>query len=202
MLPTREYAEKMLKDAEASNPGPWGNHSRVTAHCAEKIALACGDLDADKAYILGLLHDIGRKFGKRNLGHVSDGYSYMTELGFDEVARICLSHSFHNQVMEDFIGVLDATEDEMAMITDELSAMEFDEYDRLIQLCDALAGAQGVLDIEERMRDVKNRYGFYPQAKWDKNLSLKAYFEEKAGGSIYVIVEKLEQGVQHFIYRE
>lgn len=62
MLPTREKAEELLHEAEKSNPGPWGNHSRVAAHCAEKIALKCDDLDSNKACILGLLHDIGRKF--------------------------------------------------------------------------------------------------------------------------------------------
>ena len=63
MLPTREKAEMLLTEAEKCNPGAWGNHSRVVAHCAEKIARECKDLDPDKAYILGLLHDIGRKFG-------------------------------------------------------------------------------------------------------------------------------------------
>ena len=106
MLPTRERAEALLEEAEACNPGPWGNHSRTAAHCAEKIAQACGNLDPDKAYILGLLHDIGRKFGVRHLGHVSDGYSYMMSLGYDEAARICLTHSFHSQSMEDYIGNL------------------------------------------------------------------------------------------------
>ena len=57
MLPTREEAEKLLQEAEHCNPGPWGNHSRVAAHCAEKIAFLCENLDADKAYILGLLQD-------------------------------------------------------------------------------------------------------------------------------------------------
>ena len=71
MLPTREEAERLLREAKQCNPGPWVNHSRVAAHCAEKIAQACGDMDAGKAYVLGLLHDIGRKFGVRHLGHVS-----------------------------------------------------------------------------------------------------------------------------------
>lgn len=31
MLPTREEAERLLKEAEKCNPGPWGNHCRVTA---------------------------------------------------------------------------------------------------------------------------------------------------------------------------
>lgn len=64
------------------------------------------------------------------------------------------------------------------------------DYDRLIQLCDALAGSEGVLDIEERMTDVKKRYGCYPQAKWDSNIYLKKYFEKKANGNIYEIVKK------------
>lgn len=40
------------------------------------------------------------------------------------------------------------------------------------------------------MTDEKSRYGFYPQKKWDSNLKLKRYFEEKIGKSIYTVVEK------------
>lgn len=190
MLPTREEAERLLREAEVCNPGPWGNHSRVAAYCAEKIAQACGYLDADKAYILGLLHDIGRKFGVRHLGHVSDGYTYMMSLGYDEAAKICLTHSFNNKTLEEYIGKVDTTGEEYTMLQRELEAVEVDEYDRLIQLCDALAGAEGVLDVEERMTDVKRRYGIYPQAKWDANLALKRYFEEKIGENIYKVVKK------------
>lgn len=190
MLPTREDAEKLLKEAEANNPGPWGNHSRTTAHCAEKIAQACGDLDINKAYILGLLHDIGRRFGVRHLGHISDGYKYMMSLGYDEVARVCLTHSFNNQTIDEYIGKFDTTEEELLLIKNFLCSNSFDEFDRLIQLCDALAGANGVLDIKARMEDVKKRYGFYPKAKWDTNMALKKYFENKAGKDIYLIVEK------------
>lgn len=189
MIPTREEALALLAEAEPHNPGPWGDHSRTAAHCAEKIAAACG-LDPDKAFVLGLLHDIGRRFGKRHLGHVSDGYSYMMELGYDEVARICLSHSFNDQSLESYIGHRDTTLEETALIETNLAAMVYDEYDRLIQLCDSLADASGVVDIEERMNDVKRRYGSYPQDKWDNNLALKAHFEQLAGRSIYEVVEK------------
>ena len=190
MLPTRETAEWLLREAEQCNPGPWGDHSRTAAHCAEKIAQACGDLDADKAYILGLLHDIGRKFGVRHLGHVSDGYTYMMSLGYDEVAKICLTHSFNNQKMNEYIGKFDTTADEAALIETQLQSAQYDEYDKLIQLCDALAGAEGILDIEARMEDVKQRYGLYPTAKWNRNLEIKKHFEEKTGKSIYATVEK------------
>lgn len=190
MIPSREEAERLLKDAEQCNPGPWGNHSRVAAHCAEKIAGACDGMDAEKAYVLGLLHDIGRKFGVRHLGHVSDGYLYMLSLGYDDVAKICLTHSFNNQSLADYIGRFDTSDVDREMIESALAGATVDDYDRLIQLCDALAGSDGVLNIEERMLDVKRRYGFYPREKWDTNMRLKAYFEAKAGENIYEIVER------------
>lgn len=190
MIPTRTEAERLLREAERSNPGPWGDHSRVAAHCAEKIAELCDGLDAEKAYVLGLLHDIGRKFGVRHLGHVSDGYTYMMAFGYDEVARVCLTHSFHNRSIKEYIGKFDTSDEELELINTILNQTVMDDYDRLIQLCDSLAGSEGVLDIEERMGDVKKRYGYYPQEKWDFNIRLKEYFEKKIGKDIYDAVEK------------
>ena len=40
-----------------------------------------------------------------------------------------------------------------------------------------------------RVADVKRRYGFYRQDKWDTNLRLKTWFEEKTGRNIYEIVK-------------
>ena len=190
MLPTREEALKLIRDGLLFNPGPWGKHCLTAAHCAEKIASACGNMDVEKAYILGLLHDIGRKFGVRHLGHVSDGYRFMMSLGYDEAAKICLTHSFNNHTVDEYIGKLDVSEEEMKMIKAELARTVYDDYDRLIQLCDSLAGAEGVLDIQDRMNDVKKRYGFYPQDKWDSNMRLKRYFEKKMKKDIYLVCEK------------
>ncbi len=190
MIPSREEAERIIKEAEAINPGPWGDHCRVAAHCAECIAARCEGMNPDKAYVVGLLHDIGRRFGGRHLGHVADGFSYMMSLGYDEVARICLTHSFNNQSMDGYIGKIDTTEEELALIQTELAKITMDDYDRLIQLCDALAGAEGVLDIEERMGDVKRRYGYYPEDKWNINLELKKLFEDRMHADLYVVVDK------------
>ena len=189
MLPTREQAEALLREAAQHNPGQWDDHSRTAAHCAEAIAAACG-LDAEKAYIVGLLHDIGRKFGTRHLGHVSDGYSYMMSLGYDEAARICLTHSFSSLRLDDYIGKFDTTPEELELIRNALSGIEMDEYDKLIQLCDALAGAGGVVDIEARMDDIQRRYGSYPPEKRAANFALKEHFEALAGRNIYDIVDK------------
>lgn len=190
MIPTRAEAQRLLTEAESCNPGQWGDHSRVAAHCAEKIAALCDGMDAEKAYVLGLLHDIGRKFGVSHMKHIWDGYTYMMSLGYEEVAKICLTHSFSIQNIHDYIGRFDIEDDKVRELEQALAATEYDDYDRLIQLCDSLAGSEGVLDIEERMNDVKRRYGSYPQEKWDANLRLKTYFEKRAGRDIYEVVEK------------
>lgn len=189
MYPTIQEAERLLKEAAQCNPGPWENHSRVAAQCAKRIAERCMGMNPEKAYVLGLMHDIGRKFGVKHLGHVYDGWKYMLECGYDEVARICLTHSFNEGKLEDYIGNFDISEQQIEEIRLALDGIEFDEYDMLIQLCDSIASAEGVVDMEERMNDVKKRYGHYPQSKWDKNMELKRYFEQKSGSDIYEIVK-------------
>ena len=187
--PSAEEAREILAEAERCNPGPWGDHSRTAAHCAERIAARCG-MCPEKAYVLGLLHDIGRRFGKRHLGHVADGYSYMMKLGYPDAARICLTHSFNEMKIEGYVGRFDTTEEETALIRAKLKEVETDDYDLLIQLCDAISGAGHVMDIIERMTDVKRRYGDYDQAKWDRNLELKALFESRMQMDLYEAVEK------------
>lgn len=188
MLPSKEEAQRLLLEAEAQNPGPWGEHSRVTARCAEIIAAHCPGMDSGKAYVLGLLHDIGRRFGVKHMGHIYDGYHYMLGLGYGEVARICLSHSFSLQTLEDYIGRHDILAEEEAELGAALADLVYNDYDRLIQLCDSMAGAEGVMKMEDRMADVKRRYGSYPQEKWDKNMELKRYFEEKTGKELYALL--------------
>lgn len=188
MIPKREEAENILKEAEQCNPGPWGNHSRVVAACAEKIALSCEGMNSEKAYVLGLLHDIGRKFGTRHMGHIYDGYRYMLEKGYDEAAKICLTHSFPTKDISTYIGNIDIAEKEYEELEEALDGVQYDDYDRLIQLCDSVGGAEGVMKIEDRMNDVKRRYGSYPQDKWDKNIEIKTFFEEKIGKEIYDVL--------------
>ena len=189
MYPDRIEAERILTEAEPYNPGPWINHSRTVAHCAERIAYYSG-MDPEKAYVLGLLHDIGRRFGKRHLGHVSDEYSYMMSLGYDDAARICLTHSFHGNTIDGYVGNIDTSEEETELIKTQLRKASMDDYDRLIQLCDSISGPEGVLDIIDRMNDVKRRYGAYDPEKWNGNLRLKDYFEARMGMDLYKAVNK------------
>ena len=86
------------------------------------------------------------------------------------------------------IGKFDINESEQEEIRALLAGIEYNDYDFLIQLCDAIAKADGIVSLEERMNDVKSRYGYYPQKKWDRNIWLKTYFEEKMQEELYQVV--------------
>jgi len=78
--PSRAVAEFLLEESAKMNPGPWEAHSIAVARAAEKIAKAVvangGSMEPDKAYVYGLLHDIGRRCGYTYMAHVIDGYEY------------------------------------------------------------------------------------------------------------------------------
>ena len=194
--PSRSMAELLLEEGVKKNPGPWREHSYAVARAAEKIARAvnqnCGEekMNPDLAYVYGLLHDIGRQEGHTYIAHVYDGYHFLLSLGYGKAAQICLTHSFNLKTTEDYIGKIDISDNQMEEIKQLLAAAEYDDYDRLIQLLDSTCGADGTLNLEERMGDVKARYGYYPQGKWDKNFELKAYFEKLAGRDYYEIISR------------
>lgn len=189
-LLTISMAKMLLQEAAACNPGQWETHSKYVAIAAQRIAEECDGIDPEKAYILGLLHDIGRRFGVSHLAHVYDGYHYLKELGFDEAARIALTHSFNLSKIEDYIGRFDISDEKQSELVTLLSGTKLNDYDYLIQLCDSIAKADGIVSLEERMNDVKSRYGYYPQEKWDRNMELKRYFEDKMQKSLYQVVLK------------
>lgn len=60
MLTIQEAEYELEKGAEM-NFGPWKMHGISVAKNAQSIADEVNEMDSDKAYILGLLHDIGRR---------------------------------------------------------------------------------------------------------------------------------------------
>ena len=195
MLPTREEAERLLEEASQMCPGPWSDHSRMVARCAERIARVCPGMDADRAYVLGLLHDIGRREGVTSMRHVIDGYHFLKRLGYGEAARVCITHSFAVKDIHLYIGKVDVPDAEYREIDALLSGYAYDDYDRLIQLCDSLAMADGTIDLKARMDDVERRHGRYPEEKRQAHYRLKEYFDEKAGMDLYRVLRASEERV-------
>ena len=103
--------------------------------------------------------------------------------------RICLTHSFCLNDIRCYIGNFDIPYPLQEELDALLKQTVYDDYDCLIQLCDCLAGPEGVVDMQTRMSDVKRRYGYYPQEKWDRNMELRRVFELKCGADIYDIVK-------------
>jgi putative nucleotidyltransferase with HDIG domain len=187
---SRNDAEALLAWGEAQNPGKWAAHSRTVARAAETIANAAG-LDGERAYISGLLHDIGRYEGVTGLHHVYAGYELLHMKGFTDIAGLCLSHSFPCQELSEYIGEMDCNTEELKIITDYLKKAGYDGYDKLIQLCDALGTAGGIVLMEKRLVDVIRRYGFssYTLPKWNKLFELKQYFDGLISGNVYDLFE-------------
>jgi len=162
----------------------WIRHSRGAARIAETIAKKCG-MDSDKAYVCGLLHDIGRYKGTHTgLNHITDGYDVLMEKGMPEIARICLTHTFNPKDKVDDIELDDPKKTKF--LKDFIYSTEYDDYDKLIQLADYMSGAHGVTTIERRFCSVLWRHGLKdPQADLIALYKLKEYFSKKAGMDIY-----------------
>lgn len=186
MMISVKKAEDYLNWAEKLNPGPWVDHSKVTARAAAIIADR-GGLDPDRAYALGLVHDLGRYKGVTSMMHVYDGYSVLIKDGYSEAAQICITHSFPTQNFEEYSGRDDCTEEIRKEIKTILAKAVYTDYDRLIQLCDALALPAGVCLMEKRLVDVALRHGANALmiGKWKKMFSIFGYFQEKTGGNLY-----------------
>ena len=199
MYPDERTALKELEIAGKLNAGKWVDHSMNVAEAAKRIAQACGTLDVEKAYVCGLLHDIGRRTGIAAVRHIIDGYDYCISNGWDEVARICLTHSFPVKDIEADIGKKDITEQQYSFISDYLNNLKYDDYDKLIILCDALGDADGFCILEKRFIDTTRRYGIFPFSidRWNKTYEYKEYFEKMTGRSIYSLLP----GIEECIYR-
>lgn len=189
-IPSVIDAEKLLCEGEKLNPGLWVEHSRTAGFCAKNIAERCDNLDSDIAYVLALLHDIGRRKGIMDMKHILSGYIFMLSEGYEDIARICLTHSFPYKNIKAYNGQNDCSEEETEFIQDFLEKTKYNDYDRLIQLCDAISLPDGPTYIEKRLVDVVLRCGFndYTIPKWKAFFELKEYFDNKTQTDIYSIL--------------
>ena len=199
MLPDRKTALSELELAGKMNPGLWVKHSENVARAAELIAAHCGELNSDKAFVCGLLHDIGRRNGVSAMRHIIDGYDYTVSKCWDEAARVCLTHSFPVKDIQADIGKKDISSEQYDFISRYLNSIDYDDYDKLIILCDALADADGFCILEKRFIDTSLRYGIFPFSvdRWNSTYRYKEHFENIIGKSIYSLLP----GIEKCIYR-
>lgn len=164
---------------------------RAARYCAA-IAGKVPFMDAKKAYVFGKLHDYGKFFGDLNdktSFHGWTGYCKMMEAGQPEIARVCLTHTFFEEDfnLEEYIY----WRPDLEQCHNVLKNIKFDDYDRLAQLVDLLAG--GVTsgnNLECRLQRIKQRYnlpdGFINRLLQNTNAT-KAYFDNLCGCDIITL---------------
>lgn len=184
-------AERILKESAALNPGPWEQHSMSVASNARLIAAKATGMEPDKAYVMGLMHDIGRRAcAKTGIRHIFDGFDYMMSMGEEEIARICLTHSFPAKDVNTFQGKCDCAAQQKAFLADFLERTAYDDYDILIQLCDAISLPSGACIMEKRLVDVALRHGLpdFVLDKWKAFMNTKKHFDALCGCNIYSLL--------------
>lgn len=176
------------------NLGTWINRSQNVAIVAKKIAIAIG-LDEKKAYSLGLIYDIGRVKGNTGVRHTIDGYNFLKEQGYNELAKVCITHAFITKDIANTIGEYDITNDEYEYIKNYLRNTEFDIYDKLIQLADSMALPDRIVVLETRIMDVCLRYGMDEKALENAKgiFKIQSEIEEKLGYSIYKLFPEIKE---------
>ncbi|QIZ42741.1 HD domain-containing protein [Bacillus sp. RZ2MS9] len=201
----RMYAKELLEWAYEQNPGPWFEHSLHVAHATENIIIELikkgYKLDADTAYNAALLHDIGRYKGfTKSVIHSYDGYMYMNDLGYTGNAVICVTHSFpckneHIDIAAEWSLVPDHMRSRLVEILNE--HCNYDLYNKVITLCDALADADGFTTLERRLISVGLRHGTtsHTSLHWKGFYAIKKELEALIGKSIYTVLPDVEKSI-------
>ena len=79
---------------------------------------------------------------------------------------------------------------EFEFVATYLSALHYDDYDRLLQLADGLALPHGLCLLEKRLIDVALRHGVNEHMvdKWRGFVELQKHFDKLIGSSIYEVL--------------
>lgn len=191
---------EQVKEQEISlgrDPKTWytyENHVVGVAKIAQLIASEVNGMNADRLYIMGLLHDICRtEQDRKQRFHGILGYEKLLHQD-TEVARTCLLHTFPwNKLMpyEENPALFYNQKQDYDFIADYMSSHPSIDEDYLIQLCDNLANKDGFVTLEQRAKDYKERH---PDANLEPilvdSLEIKQYFEKKIGHDIYDFFKK------------
>lgn len=175
-------AIEIFSERRETRAGSWCWHSEYVAEAAAKLASEIG-LNSDKAYAMGLLHDVGRSFSDGQFRHIKDGYEYLLSIGHPDLSRICLTHSFVAQDIFSYVGKFDVPICDVEKYQAILKKLQYDEYDRLIQLCDSISTSNGYVLPEQKLVTNAFKYGLKETTlgRWRAVLDLYEDMEERIG---------------------
>ena len=186
---------EQLKQQEISlgrAPDTWytyENHVIGTAELAWLIASEIKEMNPDKLYVKGLLHDICRtEEDRKQRFHGILGYEKLIQKDSD-VARACLLHMFLWNKLPPYQECHDLfyqKEEDYNFIAEYIINHNPSNEDYLIQLCDYLANKDGYVTIEQRAEELAARHrntDIFSSVVYCNEI--KQYFDKKIGHDIY-----------------
>lgn len=89
-----------------------------------------------------------------------------------------------------YFGKYDCTEEQLEFLKGFVETRIYDDYDRLIQLCDAISLPAGACTMEKKPVDVAMRHGLpeFTLNKWRAFMEIKKYFDELCGCNVYSLL--------------
>jgi len=158
---------KTINDGKI-NTSSWINHCFYSGEVCAILATEL-NLDIEFAKVLGMLHDYGRKFD-HTFNHTIKGFEALSDLGWDNEAIGCLTHSFVNggrccnnePALENFFvdkdgnakWTHDVVKDDMTLFLDNY---KYTYYDVLLNIADLMATDKGIVSPKERIADIATR---------------------------------------------
>ena len=198
--PDKETALKIWKDGldfRIKNYGfnvadEYKFHTQGVAESCYLIATHTSDMDSEKAYVLGLLHDYGKKYPEKELNgfHGRWGYEEMIKMGYPAVARICLTHTFYSTDFDANCFPSYPAKD-LERNKKQLQQINYDDYDRIVQLCDMFFEKMSMVSLQKRFSGIMERYHLsFDTLKnsYDYAVKNKEYFDKKCQMDVYKIL--------------
>lgn len=196
--------ESVRPNGARRNTSNWINHCLNVGVVCKNLGTSL-NLDADKAFALGILHDVGRKKSQK-FDHTIKGFEYLVDLSYEDEAFACLTHSFVNggrcasneKAEEGFYldnegnphFMDDAVKDDITVF---LENYEYNDYDLILNIADLVATSSNIATIEERLKDIATRREIDPTNRGYflcELINLVNYFLNKLGYSENINIEK------------
>lgn len=163
----KHLGNKTINDGKI-NTSSWITHCFYAGEVCETLAKQF-NLDTDKAKTFGFLHDFGRKVD-HSFAHTIKGFEALTDMGWNEEAISCLTHSFVNggrcsnnePAIEGFYvdengfpkWNKNTKKDDVTLF---LENYQYTEYDILLTIADLMATDKGIVSPKKRIADIATR---------------------------------------------
>ena len=177
----------------------------LVAHClcvgntagkiAETLNKSGQDLDVEKIYCLGYLHDYG-KTRDPSITHTIAGYNLLKELNFpEEYCNVCLLHHHINNDPDCVPCTLPDPEREKFLI-DTIKTHDFTLEEKIIGFCDSICLFYPTT-IEKRFIDCMSRHGVCSGTKSRiiATVNLKKELDAMLGFNLYELFPEIKSKI-------